>query len=166
MIEVGNILSGRRSATRVVMCVLLILAAARLQAAEGDVAIVVRKDLPVDNLSLSEVRKLFMGDRQFWNSNMRVTLLIRAPEARERNVVLKKIYQMSEAQFRQYWVSKIFRADAATGPKFVYSNEMAAELINVIPGAVAFADPAKIPATLKVIKVDGRLPGEKAYPLQ
>jgi hypothetical protein len=151
---------------RFAICVLLFFVATVLRGAEGDVAIVVRKDLPVENLTLSEVRKLFMGDRQFWNSNMRVTLLIRAPEARERTVVLKKIYQMTEAQFRQYWVSKIFRADAATGPKFVYSNEMAAELIGVIPGAVAFADPSRVPPALKILKVDGRLPGEKAYPLQ
>jgi len=155
-----------RRATRLAIGFLFLLLASALLGAEGDVAIVVRKDLPVDDLTLAEVRKLFMGDRQFWTNNLRVTLLIRAPEARERTVVLKKIYQMTEPQFRQYWVSKIFRADSATGPKFVYSNEMAAELIGAIPGAVAFADPAKIPPNLKVVRVDGRLPGEKSYPLQ
>ena len=42
----------------------------------------------MENLTFSEVRKLFLGDRQFWNTNHRVTLLIRAPVARERDVVL------------------------------------------------------------------------------
>ncbi len=149
-----------------IRCVALLLLATTLQALDADIGIVVRKDLPVDNLTLAEVRKLFMGERQFWSSKMRVTLLIRAPEARERDVVLKKIYQMSEAQFRQYWISKVFRADAATGPKIVYSNEMAAELIAAIPGAVAFGDPLHVPAGLKVLKVDGFQPGEKAYPLR
>ena len=55
-----------------------------------------------------------LGDRQFWTSNLRVTLLVRAPGAREREVVLKTIYQMSEAQFRQYWIAKVFRAEAAS----------------------------------------------------
>jgi hypothetical protein len=125
----------------------------------------VRPDVPLDNLSFSEVRKLFLGDRQFWNSNLRVTLLIRAPVARERDVVLKTLYQMSEAQFRQYWISKVFRAEAATGPKIVYSQEMAAELVAAIPGAVAFVDSAQIPKGLKVLKLDNHLPGEKGYPL-
>jgi len=62
------------------------------------------------------MRKLLLGDRQFWNSNLRVTLLIRAPDTRERKVVLKTIYRMSEAQFRQYWISTVFRAEAG-GPK-------------------------------------------------
>src|SRR3977135_2015324 len=132
--------------------VLSILLCGNLCAASADVAIIVRPDVPLDNLSFSEVRKLFLGDRQFWNSNLRVTLLIRAPVARERDIVLKTLYQMSEAQFRQYWISKVFRAEAATGPKIVYSQEMAAELVAAIPGAVAFVDSAQIPKGLKVLK--------------
>src|SRR5215831_2224351 len=83
--------------------------------APSDVAIVVRPDVPVENLSFAELRKLLLGDRQFWTSNLRVTLLVRAPGAHEREVVLKTIYQMSEAQFRQYWIAKVFRAEAAAG---------------------------------------------------
>ena len=57
----------------------------------GDIAIVVRPDLPIDNLSFAELRKLMIGDRQFWSSSLRVTLLMRAPVAREREVILKTI---------------------------------------------------------------------------
>lgn len=132
----------------------------------ADIAIVVRRDLPVDNVSFSELRKLLLGDRQFWASNYRVTLLIRAPGARERDVVLKTIYQMSEAQFRQYWIAKVFRAEAAAGRKLVYSNEMAADMAASIPGAVAFMDASQVPKDLKVLKIDGRLPSEKGYALR
>ena len=133
--------------------------------AEGDLAIVVRPDVPVDNLSFADLRRLMRGERQFWSSNLRVTLLVRAPGARERDIVLKTIYEMSEAQFRQYWIAKVFRAEAASGPRIVYSNEMAAELATAIPGAVAFVDASQVPKGLKVLKIDGHLPGEKGYPL-
>ena len=33
-------------------------------ATSGDIAIVVRPDLPIDNLSFAELRKLLIGDRQ------------------------------------------------------------------------------------------------------
>jgi hypothetical protein len=145
--------------------VLFVLLAGFVAAAPGDLAIVVRPDVPVENLSFGDLRKLFLGDRQFWNSDLRVTLLIRAPVARERDIVLKTIYQMSEAQFRQYWISKVFRAEVAAGPKIVYSTEMAAELVAAIPGAVAFVDAAKVPRGLKILRIDGKLPGDKAYPL-
>jgi hypothetical protein len=148
----------------------LLLSAAYLAlppfATATDIAIVVRPDVPVDNLSFSELRKLLLGDRQFWASNFRVTLLMRAPGARERDVVLKTIYQMSEAQFRQYWIAKVFRAEAAAGPRIVYSNEMAAELAAALPGAVAFVDVSQVPKDLKVLKIDGHLPGDRGYPLR
>jgi ABC-type phosphate transport system substrate-binding protein len=137
-----------------------------LRAAATDVAIVVRPDLPVDNMTFAELRKLLLGERQFWNSNLKVTLLVRAPGAHEREVVLKTVYQMSEAQFRQYWIAKVFRAEAAAGPRVVYSNEMAAELATAIPGAVAFVEADQVPKGLKVVKVNGRLPGDKDYPLR
>jgi ABC-type phosphate transport system substrate-binding protein len=139
--------------------------ASAASAPSGDVAIVANPDVPVDDLTLAEVRKIFKGDRQFWAGNARITLLVRAPVARERDVVLKTIYRMTEAEFRQYWISKVFRAEAVSGPKIVYSTEMTVDLVSKIPGCIGFVDAAQIPKNVKVIKTDGRLPGEPGYPL-
>ena len=134
-------------------------------AEENAIAVVVRQDVPVDNLSFAELRRLMLGDRQYWSSNLRVTLLMRAPGARERDVALKTIYQMSEAQFRQYWIAKVFRAESASGPRVVYSNEMAEELAMQIPGAVALVAAGTVPPGLKVLKINGMLPRDPGYPL-
>jgi hypothetical protein len=131
-----------------------------------DIAVVVHSDTPVSDLSLAEVRKVLLGERQYWNSKLPVVLLIRAPVARERDVVLRVIYQMTEAQFKQFWVAKIFRAEAASPPKIVYSNDMQYELVSAIPGAIAFVDARNVPPGMKVLRVDGHLPGERDYPLR
>ena len=135
-------------------------------AGAGDVAIIVRPDTPVDNLSLGDLRRVLLGDRQFWSSNLKVTLLVRAPGAHEREVVLNTVYQMSEAQYRQYWIAKVFRAEASSAPRIVYSNEMALELASSVPGALAFVDASQVPKNLKVIKINGALPGDNKYPLR
>jgi hypothetical protein len=132
----------------------------------GDIAVVVNADTPVTDLSLSEVRKVLLGERQYWSSKLPVVLLIRAPEARERDVVLRVIYQMSEAQFKQYWVAKIFRAEAVTPPRIVYSNDMQYELLTALPGSIAFVDSRNMRPGVKILRVDGHLPGEKDYPLR
>lgn len=132
----------------------------------ADIAVVVNPDTPVSDLSLADVRKVLLGERQYWNSKLPVVLLIRAPVARERDVVLRVIYQMSEEQFKQFWVAKIFRAEAATPPKIVYSNDMQYELVSAIPGAIAFVDARNVRPGLKVLRVDGRLPGDPNYPLR
>jgi len=137
------------------------------QTARGtDIAVVVHPDTPVSDLSLSEVRKVLLGERQYWNSKLPVVLLIRAPVARERDVVLRVIYQMSEAQFKQYWVAKIFRAEIASPPKIVYSNDLQYDLVTAMPGAIAFVDAKNVRPGLKVLRVDGHLPGERDYPLR
>jgi ABC-type phosphate transport system substrate-binding protein len=131
-----------------------------------DIAVVVNPDTPVTELSLTEVRKVFLGERQYWNAKIPVVLLIRAPVAREREVVLRVIYQMSEAQFKQYWIAKIFRAEVTSPPKIVYSNDMQYDLVSAMPGAIAFVDARNAGPGLKVLKVDGHLPGDPGYPLR
>ncbi len=130
------------------------------------VAVVAHPSVPVDNLTFQQMRNLLLGDRQFWSADLKVTLLIRAPVARERDIVLKTIYEMTEAQFRRYWISKVFRAQAAAGPKIVYSNSMATALAQSLPGALTFVAASDVPEGLKVIRIDGFLPGEEGYPLK
>jgi hypothetical protein len=119
----------------------------------------------VDDLSMAELRTILLGDRQYWSSKQRITLLIRAPVAPERDVALKRVYQMSEAQFRQYWIAKVFRAETAIGPKTIYSNKIAVDLLRTLPGTIAFIRASEVPKDLKVVKIGGRLPGEKGYAL-
>ncbi|HXJ03992.1 MAG TPA: hypothetical protein VNH65_02770 [Candidatus Acidoferrum sp.] len=152
--------------TACLMCTLLSCPAEGQTTRGTDIAVVVNPDTPISDLSLAEVRKVLLGERQYWNSKLPVVLLIRAPVARERDVVLRVIYQMSESEFKQFWVAKIFRAEAATPPKIVYSNDMQYELVSAIPGAIAFVDARNVRPGLKVLRVDGHLPGEANYPLR
>jgi hypothetical protein len=131
-----------------------------------DIAVVVHPDTPISDLSLAEVRKVLLGERQYWNAKLPVVLLIRAPVAREREVVLRVIYQMTENQFKKFWIAKIFRAEAAAAPKIVYSSEMAYELVTVLPGAIAFVDAHDVRPGAKVLRIDGRLPGSRDYALR
>ena len=102
------------------------------------IAIVVHKDADVENLSLDELRSIFLAEKQFWQDRRRITLLVRAPQSDERDFVLNNIYQMSEAQFRQYWIAKMFRAEVPRGPKIVFSTDMTLELVVAIPGSISF----------------------------
>jgi ABC-type phosphate transport system substrate-binding protein len=164
-----TILSPRVSA---LLCVLATTALMTLpdnlaaQSKNGDVAIVVHPETPVDVITLAEARKVFRGERQYWTPNIPVVLLVRAPVSRERDVVLRVIYQMSEPQFKQYWIARIFRAEATSGPKIVYSNDVANQLAGAIPGAVGFVPAGEVKPPLKILRVDGKLPGEPGYAIR
>ncbi|HVA63671.1 MAG TPA: hypothetical protein VNF74_08095 [Terriglobales bacterium] len=134
--------------------------------ARKPVAILVNPATPVSNLTLAQLREIMLGNRQFWPNHQPIVLLVRAPVAPERTAVLHIIYQMSEAEFRQYWIATIFRDEAATAPKIVYGVPMTNELVVAIPGAIAFLEADEVQPGPKVLTIDGKRPGEKGYPLQ
>ena len=95
-----------------------------------------------------------------------MTLFIRAPIARERDAMVKEVCQMTEAQFRQHWIAKVFRADAATPPKILYSGQSAVEQVSRTPGALAFVEAPLAGKSVKVLKIDGKSPGQQGYRLR
>ena len=133
---------------------------------KGPLAIVVHPSATVENLTMAELRRIFLAEQQHWQDNSRIILLMRAPAAYERDFVLDRIYKMSEDQFRRYWIAKMFRAEVASGPKVVFSTNMARELVTVIPGSITFVLSSDAGSDEKVIKIDGKLPGDPAYPLK
>jgi hypothetical protein len=153
-----------RGGLALLLCALLWSAPVRTQ--DADIAVVVNASVPVDNLALTELRRMLLGDREFWTAGMRVTLLVRAPIARERDTVVKDVCQMTEAQFRQHWIGKVFRAETPSGPRIVYSNEMALDLVSRTPGAIGFVVASTAPKGMKVLKIDGLLPGQAGYKLK
>ena len=136
--------------------------------AEGPptVAIVVHPGVEASNLSMNQLRRIFLADQQFWPDKSRITLLVGAPGAAERNLVLDRIYQMSENEFRQYWIAKIFRAEVPSGPKIVLSANMALELVTAIPGSITSIPAEEIDPSVKVLSIDGLSPGDAEYPLR
>jgi len=130
------------------------------------IAIVVHKDSNIDNLSLAELRNIFLANQQFWSNRKRIVLLVRAPKSDERDFVLNTIYQMDEAQFRQYWIAKMFRAEVPRGPKIVFSTDMMLELVIAIPGSISFVSADEVTDDVRVVRIDGKLPSDPGYPLK
>lgn len=131
-----------------------------------DIAVIVHPDVAVDNLPLTELRRMLLGDREFWPSGVRVTLFLRAPIAKERDVAVRGVCQMTEAQFRQHWIAKVFRAENPNSPKIVYSSEMALAQVSRIPGGLSFVAADAVGKGVKVLKIDGKTPGQPGYPLK
>ena len=158
----------RAAGMAVALALLLGVLAAPPRATAEPMAVIVHPDTPVENMTLAEVRRVFLGERQYWNAETPVVLIVRAPVAPERTVVLDRIYRMSESQFKQYWIARIFRAEATSTPKVVYSNQTINELVSAIPGAISLvrADAIQPGTKVKRVKIDGLLPGEANYPLR
>ncbi len=164
-----HVLTPRRSL--LILAAALIVSLASLVApvvaqTQPDIAVIVHPDVAVDNLTLADLRRILTGDREFWASSGRVTIFIRAPIARERDVVVRDVCQMTEAQFRQHWIGKVFRAETPSGPKIVYSADSTIEQVSRTPGAIGFVSSPVTAKNVKILKIDGRAPGQSGYKLR
>jgi hypothetical protein len=127
------------------------------------VAVVVNDKNPVTNVTIQDLRKLFAGQKHFWTGGLPVTIFVRAPGANER-VVMLKLLGMSESEYKQYWTAQVFRGEVMADPVALFSNGMQKEALAAFPGGVALVDSEDVKHGMKVVKVDGHLPGETAYP--
>ena len=71
---------------------------------------------------------------------------------------------MTEAQFRQHWIAKVFRAETPSGPQIVYSGQMARGAGGRHAGRDLLSSrAAPVAKSVKVLKIDGRSPGQSGY---
>jgi ABC-type phosphate transport system substrate-binding protein len=131
----------------------------------GDLAIVAHPEAPVAQLSLTELRQVLKGDKQYWKPDLPIVLFVRAATSQERTAVLGVIYQMSEPQFNQYWIAKQFRAESSSAPTKLNSNALTQQFVSSTPGAIGFMAARDVKPGVKVVKIDGLMPGETGYRL-
>lgn len=144
----------------------LLVSGAPAAAFKAPIAVIVNEQVPVEDLSLAELRRIFRGERYTWSKGLAITLLMPPQGSPERKVLLQKIYkQRSEAQYQRHWINKLFEDGAQVAPKMTGSPEMSASLAREIPGAIALVPADRIPDGVKVLRIDGKRPGEKGYPL-
>ena len=128
---------------------------------------IVHPEVAEDNLSLAELRRILTGDREFWTSGARVTIFIRAPVARERDAIVRDICQMTEAQFRSALDRQgVPRRDAERAEDRLLERS-ALEQVGRTPGAIGLRAGRRSRAkNVKVIRIDGRAPGQTGYRLR
>ena len=133
-------------------------------AQKADLAVVVNVNNPVTNLTVADLRNVFAGEKRSWPGGAPVKPFMRGPGTEERTAVLK-LLGMSESEYKQHWISVIFRGDAQAEPPTLPSNGMQKEAVAAFPGGIALMNSQDVKPGMKVVRVNGHLPGEAGYPL-
>jgi ABC-type phosphate transport system substrate-binding protein len=157
-------MSARQFAAAVLVWFLVTCFALPVAAQNLEVAVVVNPNNPVANLTTVELRKIFAGEKHSWPRGLSIKLIVRSTGCHER-LALLKLLGMSESDYKQYWAAEVFRGDASSEPVAVFSNGMQKEAVAAIPGAIALINTQDLKPGVKVVKVEGHLPGEAGYPL-
>ena len=134
-------------------------------ASSQDVAVIVNPKNTASSMTLAELAKIYRGERQYWKTNLPIVVLFRNGGSNEREVFLRRVFRMTEVQYKQYWVSRVMRAEITAPPTELFSSGMTKEGVTTIPGAIGCISASDIRSGMKVLRIDGHLPGEPGYPL-
>jgi hypothetical protein len=72
---------------------------------------------------------------------------------------------MDEGALKKFWLQKMFKGEIASFPKTLSSAGSVKQFVGKVPNAISFLDSSLADAGVKVLRVDGKLPGEPGYPL-
>jgi ABC-type phosphate transport system substrate-binding protein len=129
-------------------------------------AIVVNRSNPVDNLPFTELRKIFMGQRNHWANGHRIAIAMLDYGQPERRTVLRLIYRMDETAYQDSLLREMFRGDVFIAPKTLASPTILRKFVFNAPGAIGYLRSRDVDQSVKVIRIDGLLPEDEGYRLQ
>ncbi len=133
---------------------------------EEALAIIVNKSNPIDNVSLTELRKIFMAEQTRWPNGHRVTVVMRQPGQDERATALRLIYRMSERDFNRYFLRGTFTGETQSVPKNLTTAAGVGKFVFNVPGAIGYMRASEVDDSVKVVRVDGHAPGDGGYALK
>jgi hypothetical protein len=144
-------------------------AAASSRASDSVLTIVVNKSNSMDSITKKQLRDLLLGEVTRWPNNQHVTLVEREPGSQTFQKMLQVLLKMSEAEYTRWLLDLEFRAQTPPLIKTLNSDEGANKFVFNVPGAVAITDGVPggtISSQVKVLRVEGKLPGDPEYPLK
>jgi phosphate transport system substrate-binding protein len=133
---------------------------------EEGLAIVVNQANPVNELSMPELRTIFLGERSHWPNGRRITIVMMDAGRPERVAVLREICRMSESDLRRRFVQGLLTGEILVSPKTLSSPEGVRKFVFNVPGAIGYMRPSDVDASVKVLRIDGHYPSDAQYALR
>lgn len=131
-----------------------------------ELAIVVHRSNPLDDLSRAELRRMFLLETQTWPRGRRkITLVLREKGQPDRAAALELICDLGEAEYDRHVLLQTFRGNVGWGPRSILSASAMLRFVFNVPGAIGHVWADETDDSVKVLRIDGRLPGEPGYPL-
>jgi ABC-type phosphate transport system substrate-binding protein len=142
-----------------------------VHAAGDPIVVIVNAANPVDNLSIGELKKLFLSDRSRWDTGKAVAPVMVTAGAPERTAFLKIVCGMSDGDFNKYFLQAAFTGKSATPPKEVSSSGAVKSFVASSPGAIGFVKALDFHGDgsdggIKAVKVDAAAAADPGYKLK
>lgn len=143
------------------LCCIVGLLAGGAESAGAQIAVIANVDTEIEDLRLAELRDLFLGRPTSLSS--RPVVLIENRDVREQ--FYRSALSMGVREVKQRWIQVVLTGGRMRPPVEVDADDVVS-LVAETSGAIAFVDAPPEHEDVRVIRIEGYLPGEAGYPLR
>jgi ABC-type phosphate transport system substrate-binding protein len=132
-------------------------------AAIKNMAVVISAGSKVSDVTLADLVKMCKGTQKTWPDGKSFILVLKNPESPEMRVAVQKLFGDASGDSKTA-LAKLNEAHSTV--KIVGSDEDLLRTVEATPGAVGILDVYSINSSVKVLRVDGKLPFDLGYALK
>jgi hypothetical protein len=132
-------------------------------AAIKNMAVVISAGSKVSDVTLADLVKMCKGAQKTWPDGKSFELVLKNPEAPEMRTAVQKLFGDAGSDPRAV-IAKVNESHLTV--KIVASDEDLLRTVEATPGAVGILDVYSINSSVKVLRVDGKLPFDIGYALK
>ena len=132
-------------------------------AAFKNMAIVTSATSKVNDVTLADMTKFCKGTTRAWPDGKNFSIVIKSPDAPEMHGVLQKLFGATGSDAKAA-IAKLNETRSVV--KVVESDEELLKAVQATPGAVGAVDVYSINSSVKVLRIDGKLPFDVGYALK
>jgi ABC-type phosphate transport system substrate-binding protein len=144
------------------LCLAAMAAAAAVPVSKN-MAVVVATGSKLSDVALADLAKLCKGTQKSWPDGKSFSLVIKSPESPEMRLTVLKLFGDASGDLKAA-IAKV--NDSHSIVKIVGSEEDLLRTVEATPGAIGILDVYAINSSVKVLRVDGKLPFDVGYALR
>jgi len=131
-------------------------------------AVVVHPSNPIRDIRLGDLTALFEGANRQWPNRAPVVLVERDSSSPPYQFLMGRLLNTTPGEYRRRVQNIEYRGEAPLAIKTLNSDASACQFVFNVPTAVALVDAQSALACnqVRVLRVDGKLPGEEGYRLK
>lgn len=137
----------------------------RSRAQSEPMVVLVGAQCTVSDMSLDDLARVYRGTPSRNTDGHRFVPLNQPPESPIRIAFDQKVLGFTPDQAKSFWIDQKIRA-AGTEPRVISSVALTVKLVSVLAGAIAYVPASAVTMGVKVVKIQGKLPGQPGYPLR
>jgi len=142
-----------------ILC-LAVMAATAAVPASKNMAVVVASGSKLSDVALADLAKLCKGAQKSWPDGKNFILVMKSPESPEMRSTVLKLFGDASGDIK----TALARAnESRSSVKIVESEEDLLRAVEGTPGAIGILDVYAINSSVKVLRVDGKLPFDVGY---